>query len=351
LGGLVARARKGLIVEDYLAEPNIEHIVDKTVIDEGVVSGMAAPIQMGSENFGVLYVFNRTKTAFPQSDLDTLFLIGNLAAVEIARKCSEEQLHKRTAEVMDAYEKLEKAFREIKADQDSIIRLERHAIASKVTSTLAHETRNPISAIGGFARILKRKFADDPDLSRHFDIILDEAKKLEHLVAGILKAGREVSADFQELDVHRLVDASYEATREKAHLAKIELEKRLKPVQAKVIGDKECIVMVFKELILNAIEASSKHGKVILTAYQENDWVVLSVRDEGKGIEEEHQGKIYDPLFSTKKLSSGLGLSFAKEIIEAHHGHIKFDSKVGEGTTFYLYLRATSSLSFAPGPG
>jgi PAS domain S-box-containing protein len=92
LGGMVAQTRQGYIIEDYLANRKIEHVVDRIVADEGVVSGMAVPLQMGSQNMGVLYVFNRRPTHFAQDDLDTLFLIGNLAAIEIFRKRAEDAL-------------------------------------------------------------------------------------------------------------------------------------------------------------------------------------------------------------------------------------------------------------------
>lgn len=92
LGGLVAETKRGYIIDDYLTDPNIPRAVDEIVAAEGLVSGMAVPIQMGQKNLGILYVFNRRRTAFAQSDLDTLFLIGNLAAVEIARKQTEESL-------------------------------------------------------------------------------------------------------------------------------------------------------------------------------------------------------------------------------------------------------------------
>jgi len=90
LGGLVAQNRRGYIVEDYQADNKIEHVVDSIVADEGIVSGMAVPLQMGDENIGVLYVFDRKQTRFTQNDLDTLFLIGNLAAIEIFRKRVDE---------------------------------------------------------------------------------------------------------------------------------------------------------------------------------------------------------------------------------------------------------------------
>ena len=92
LGGLVAQTKRGYIIEDYFTDKNIMRVVDDVVRKEGIISGMAAPIQIGQENLGVLYVFDRAKREFSQSDLDTLFLIANLAAGEIARKRAEETL-------------------------------------------------------------------------------------------------------------------------------------------------------------------------------------------------------------------------------------------------------------------
>lgn len=94
LGGLVARTRKGCIVSNYLAESHPDPDMAQVIADEGIVSAMAVPVSMGTAILGVLYVLNRTDTTFSQSDLDTLSLIGNLAAVEIARKRMEEFLRR-----------------------------------------------------------------------------------------------------------------------------------------------------------------------------------------------------------------------------------------------------------------
>ena len=92
LGGLVMQTHKGYVVEDYFNDPQITHAVDKIVADEGLVSGMAAPVQAGPINLGVLYVFSRTKTKYSEEDLATLMLLGNLAAIEIAGKRSQQAL-------------------------------------------------------------------------------------------------------------------------------------------------------------------------------------------------------------------------------------------------------------------
>lgn len=115
LGGKVATTGKGYIIEDYFKE--IEPVVHELVRDEGVISGIAVPVQIGQTNLGVLYVFNRKKTSFSKSDLDTLALLGNLAAVEITHRRVEAKLRKareelelrvqeRTAELLSANEQL-----------------------------------------------------------------------------------------------------------------------------------------------------------------------------------------------------------------------------------------------------
>ncbi len=92
LAGLVAETGQGRLVEDYFAETALAQELREIVAAEGMISGMAAPVQMAFKNLGVLYVFNRKRTAFSQSDLETLVLIGNLAAVEISRKQAEKSL-------------------------------------------------------------------------------------------------------------------------------------------------------------------------------------------------------------------------------------------------------------------
>ena len=126
LGGLVASTRQGLIVDDYFQDTRLTRAVDSTVAAEGLLSGMAVPIQMGEENLGVLYIFNRNRTTFNQDDLETLQLIGNLAAVAVshdrvvrslqdASRQLESRVAERTARLTSEIEqrkKTEEAFRE-----------------------------------------------------------------------------------------------------------------------------------------------------------------------------------------------------------------------------------------------
>jgi PAS domain S-box-containing protein len=129
LGGKVAETQKGVVVSDYFQE--VESPVHDIVRAEGLISGIAVPIQMGQRNLGVLYGFNRVKTPFSKSDLDTLFLLGNLAAVEIIRKRQEidlrearddleQKVEERTAKLLVANEHLKQEILERKKAEEAL---------------------------------------------------------------------------------------------------------------------------------------------------------------------------------------------------------------------------------------
>ena len=131
LGGLVTSTGKGYIIEDYFTNKDLKKPLYKIVADEGLVSGMAAPIQMEKKNMGVIYLFNRTKTIFSQSDLDTLFLIANIAAIEIARnqiqyalrqahRELEQRVAERTAELLESNALLKQEITERKRTTEAL---------------------------------------------------------------------------------------------------------------------------------------------------------------------------------------------------------------------------------------
>ncbi len=145
LGGLVAKTGKGYIIEDYFRDKNLTRLFHKIVADEGLVSGMAAPIQMEKKNLGVLYLFNRKKTFFSQADLDTLFLIANIAAIEIARNQIQDALLK-------AHNELEKRVAERTAELlESNALLKQEITQRKRTMEALRESESRLGTLLDFA--------------------------------------------------------------------------------------------------------------------------------------------------------------------------------------------------------
>ena len=203
---------------------------------------------------------------------------------------------------------------------------------------MAHQTRNPIASIAGFAGILKRKCKGDQEVCANLEVISQEAAKLEQLVDGILKARHELASVFVETAPAAVAAALLEAVREKAALAGVRLWVQDSGVPGTINADVDGLVMALKEIVLNAVEVTPQGGEVIIGLTSEGGRVLLTVADRGPGIAPEVARRIFDPYFSTKKLASGLGLSFAKEIIETHNGSVTFVSRPGEGTTFTVSL-------------
>lgn len=106
----------------------------------------------------------------------------------------------------------------------------------------------------------------------------------------------------------------------------------------KVFVDAHQIEQALQKVIINAYQAMPNGGRLTITAAAQNDWVVLSLQDSGDGIAPENMGKIFEPLFSTKPRSIGLGLSLSKRLVEANSGQIEAESAPGRGTTLIFKL-------------
>jgi signal transduction histidine kinase len=253
-------------------------------------------------------------------------------------------LRRYARDVTETLDKLRDAYKAIESNQDRILLLERHAIASRMSDSLAHQTKNPISTIGGYAASLRRRLKKQgrdfspESMDTGLEVILEETRKLEQLVNSILKTRHEMLIFAQSLDARELVESLRRGLAEKADQAGVGLEVQSEEGEVPIRGDKEGLVMALKEIVQNALEASPPDGTVRLVLDRTPRWAVLSVVDRGPGIDAEEQEKIFEPLYSTKSLASGLGLSFARKLVEMHHGRIELDSSPGRGAVFRVYL-------------
>ncbi|EGB13404.1 integral membrane sensor signal transduction histidine kinase [Pseudodesulfovibrio mercurii] len=231
-----------------------------------------------------------------------------------------------------ANSKLVGAFAEIRRNRDRIILLERYAVCDRMAAKLAHETRNPIFTIANFAKLLLRKLENDEASAAHLRIIVEESQKLEGLIDGIMKvrhdlpqlmkrvSGREVLSELEGISIKKA-----EASGVGVRVARLEEEFWL-------FLDIRSLLSGLTELIVNAIEASSEGDTIDISVLREDNMAVFRVSDRGKGIPQKSLPRIFEPGFSTKQFSAGLGLAYAKQILEANHGVVKIESVPGEGT-------------------
>ncbi len=238
---------------------------------------------------------------------------------------------------------------EIKKLREMLIASERMAALGEMAAKVAHEIRNPLLSIGGFAKRLEKNLSGD--LWEYAKIIVDETRRLESVLKDILIFVKSGRIESKEINIDELLDSI-------KSLMGPEIEERgntlLKEVEGKVVihGDPYRLKEVFINLINNANQAT-EHGEISIkiktlqdrnaTAHtdlieMQEGHVLIEIKDNGCGIKKEHLSRIFDPFFTTRTTGTGLGLSISKRIIEEHGGRIEVDSVWSEGTTFRIYL-------------
>lgn len=213
-------------------------------------------------------------------------------------------------------------------------------------STVSHELRTPLGFIKGYTTTLLRTDANwDEKTQREFLSIIDsETDRLQDLIANLLDSAKlqagQIVMNFQQVRLESLVNDLL--TRLALHhpglVIHTDIEQPLKPIQA----DPRRLVQVFENLLTNA-EKYAPASPVYITIKSVKNGVKVDIRDEGPGIPEKYQERIFDRFFrvpdqQTNIHGSGLGLFICRQIIQAHHGEITLTSKVGEGTTFHIFL-------------
>ncbi len=222
--------------------------------------------------------------------------------------------------------------------QTQMSRAEHFATLGELAAGLAHEIRNPLAGIAGVIEIVGR---DLPPNSAARAVIKDakeEAIQINRILSELLDTARPKPPQFRVSDLAATAEHAVMFARQQAVTKRIMIELDKGGDLPPVDHDPNQINQVLLNLLLNAIQAMDKPGTIRVSLQQEDETVLISVADEGKGISAEHLPNIFRPFFTTKGHGTGLGLSLARRIVESHGGSIDAQSEVGKGTRFVVCL-------------
>ena len=228
----------------------------------------------------------------------------------------------------------------IKGFEAELVRANKLSALGELASSIAHEIKNPLISIQGFAkRIAKTK---DPDKIENYARLIDkEAERLTNVLVKLLDFSRMDEPKKEGVEVGEIVDDTvlfmeHHLTRFKN--VGVSVEKDEKPGHVEV--DKIHIQQVLVNLINNAAQAMPRGGTVRIRSGVKSGYGYIAIADEGEGIDPEIIDKIFEPFFTTKPKGegTGLGLSLSKRLIEANNGKIEVTTHKGEGSTFTLFL-------------
>lgn len=241
-------------------------------------------------------------------------------------------------------ERLSTVSKELIRLENQMARVERMSTLGEVAAEMAHEIKNPLASIGGFARRLTNEALGRDEAKRYLDIIIEEVERLEKMLTSALDISKGVSMHIESAGLNGIVEEALNFYWRIINERNVETVLSLSREIEKVSMDPVWMRQVVINIILNAIEAmSAKEGErklIISTGPTPNlpGWVRLCIGDTGGGISSKHLEEIFEPFFTTKTQGTGIGLTLAKKIVRMHHGNLEIDNKPGVGVTFLIDL-------------
>jgi signal transduction histidine kinase len=257
-------------------------------------------------------------------------LIDEVAAVMKRSMLQNEQL----LEVMEMQKK------KIKEMEEEINQSRVLSAIGEMAATVAHEIRNPLGGIGGYASLLARTTPPDDPRRKYIDQITSGISSLNKIVSNLLAYTKKVYLQKESTNLVAWAEAilahtEIEIEKEKKNIA---IERNFPPDPLFAEADGEKLRQIILNLLMNSIQAIEGEGKILVSIRSNGNYAEITVADTGKGIEEENMKSIFNPFFTTKEQGTGLGLAIVKKIVDLHKGEISVESTVGKGTSFCIKI-------------
>lgn len=308
----------GYSYQEMIGKPYEELIAPKSL---SIVRNLYEA-RMAGENSKDLYIYfrrHKNGSILPtENKVKRIFYQGEFAVAGICRDITERI-------------ETEKRIRES----------ERLAHIGKLTTSLAHEIRNPLSSVKMNSQIILKNIAFDGNDKRRMEIVIHEISRLERILDEMLDFAKPLKLNLEPASINNLIDRCLEIIEARIREKGIEVRKRYARSLPRVFLDPEKIEQAILNILLNAVEALSEGGYIeVMTKRlrREGEVILVEIGDDGPGIGSEDLPYVFDPFFSNKKKGTGLGLSNVKKIVEAHGGTSRVSLRKPHGTRISLTI-------------
>jgi len=324
LVGVVVRRKKPLQVENVQRSSRYQSL--EVARQEGLVSLLSVPLLFTGQAIGALNVYTAELHSFSNEEIRILSALAQLSAIAIEKA----RLYERIVDV-----------------EEQLRRNEKLSALGLLAAEVAHEIRNPLTVMKMLYHSLDLKFPIQDPRARDVEVIGQKMDLLNKIVEQILDFARSAEPRLQRVNINELIDDLGLLTRHKLQHQNVQWVRKLAPDLPAVMGDAAQLEQAFLNVVLNAVEAMPKGGRLtILTRAVSlqgpggpQRHVAIEFKDTGEGMSEAQRKRAFTSLLSTTKdKGTGLGLAIVGRVVEAHHGTIKIASTPGRGTTLEIVL-------------
>lgn len=324
-----------------VATDSAERIAAFNQVAESVLSLSAAAVQgkpaetvLPPSLWDQLRESAATRTVI-EKEVDCVLADGTVIPLEIGAGRLTDEAGRYQGRIL-----LFKDLREIRTLRSEIARNQRLATVGRLAAGVAHEIRNPLSSIKGFATYFQERYRENAQDAKVASILIQEVDRLNRVVSQLLEFSRPISVLPRPVRLSRLIGDAVKLIEPQAREKAVTVQTDLPAGAEEVRLDPDRLSQVLLNLLLNALEAMAPGGLLTVSAGETADGRRLAIRvsDTGGGIRPEDLSHVFEPYFTTKPSGTGLGLAIAHNIVEALGGDIGVVSRPGAGTTFTLRL-------------
>jgi signal transduction histidine kinase len=227
--------------------------------------------------------------------------------------------------------------RELQEAQAHVLHQEKMAAFGLLAAGIAHEVGNPLTSISSLVQILQRRDCDEYTREK-LSLVNGQLQRIQNTLREVINFSRPTSTERTRVSLAEILGEALNIAKYYKRTKGRLLETIIPPNLPALHGVRDQLVQVFLNLILNAIDATEKDGRITISVAHDPGVVLVAVRDNGAGIAPEHQGRLFQPYFTTKKHGTGLGLFVTRKLVMDHGGTVEFESRPGEGTVFWVWL-------------
>ena len=326
---------------EYVPEVKSSVLRKENIVLSRVRSGSiyVVPLITRSRVIGIIATDAVEEGGVPKETREALDIFGPQIAIAI--------------ENAKLYSTLQEQMKELKRSHALLSRAERFSFLGNLAARLAHEIKNPMTAIATFIQMLPRKFDDEGFRKEFYEIAMEETARVNNLIAELLDLVKTRDSVFEYNDLHDLIEKMVLLISPQSNAKKVDISRQFDPEVTLVRMDSEKMKEVVLNLLSNAVEFTPEGGRVDISTQcvVEKEGMLsikIEIRDNGVGIPASMIDKVFDPYFTTKHKSNihngtGLGLFIAYQNMQDHGGSIEVKSETNIGTVFTLSLPADPS--------
>ncbi|WP_419883648.1 PAS domain S-box protein [Peribacillus sp. B-H-3] len=210
-------------------------------------------------------------------------------------------------------------------------------VVGELAAGIAHEIRNPMTALKGFIQLLQGSVKED--FSNYFNVITSELQRIETIITEFLVLAKPQAVKYFRQNINSIMKETLELLTAQALMLNIQFEVNYQEADLMIYCEGNQLKQVFINIIKNALEVMPDGGIVRVETSREGDrHIKITIADQGIGISEEKIRKLGEPFYTTKERGTGLGLMVSYKIVEEHRGWVEVESEEGKGTAFHLFL-------------